>query len=68
MRNHMDRSKGAYIINIHYPETQDGILELRKRMGNAYIHFVKDYIMTLPISDAEKNKLYIKVNKSMQKI
>jgi hypothetical protein len=63
----MVRSKVAYIINIQYPKTEDGMLTLRKRMGTAYIHFVKDYIMTLPISDVEKNKIYLEVNDRLQK-
>ena len=67
MINLMTRLKQSYIIKIHYPETEDGMLILKKRMGNSYINFVRDYIITLPISDEEKNKLYFEVTYSYQK-
>lgn len=57
----MARSKDSYIIKVHYPETKEDMFEIRRRMGAAYIQFVKDYILTLPISDEEKNELYEKV-------
>ena len=57
----MARSKDSYIIKVHYPEGEEGMSEIRKRMGTAYTQFVKDYILTLPISDEEKNKLYTNV-------
>lgn len=57
----MARSKDTYLIKVHYPETQEDIFEIRRRMGTAYTQFVNDYILTLPISDEEKNKLYEKV-------
>lgn len=56
----MARSKDSYIIKVHYPKTEEDMFEIRRRMGAAYIQFVKDYILTLPISDEEKNKLYEK--------
>ena len=56
----MARPKDSYIIEVHYPEGED-MSEIKKRMGDAYIKFVKDYILTLSISDEEKNKLYTKV-------
>lgn len=57
----MARSKYSYLIKVHYPETEVGMIEIRKRMGAAYAQFVKDYILTLPISKEEKNILYTKV-------
>jgi len=57
----MARSKDSYIIKVHYPETEEDMFEIRRRMGAAYTQFVKDYILTLPISNEEKNKLYEKV-------
>lgn len=57
----MARSKQEYIIKVHYPKEEKDELELRKRMGKAYMKFVEDYIMTLPINDEEKNKLYFNV-------
>ena len=63
----MARSKDSYIIKVHYPETEERMLELRKKMGNAYNYFVKDYILTLPISDEEKNNLYAKVIQRLQR-
>ncbi|MDP4183395.1 MAG: hypothetical protein Q8942_20185 [Bacillota bacterium] len=57
----MARSKDSYIIKVHYPETKEDMFEIRKRIGEAYIQFVKDYILTLPISDERKNELYEKV-------
>lgn len=63
----MTRLKGSYIMKIQYPETEDGMLVLRKSMGNVYINFVKNYIISLPISDEEKNKLYLEVINNLQK-
>lgn len=63
----MARSKDTYIIKVHYPEKEEDVFETRKRMGAAYIQFVKDYILTLPIRDEEKNKLYEKVSEHLFK-
>jgi len=60
-RDGMAGSKASYVVEVHFPEGEEGILEIRKRMGAAYAQFVKDYILTLSISDEEKNELYIKV-------
>lgn len=57
----MARSRDSYIIKVHYPETKEDMFEIRRRMGAAYNQFVKDYILTLPISDEDKNELYEKV-------
>jgi hypothetical protein len=57
----MARSRDSYIIKVHYPETEEDMLEIRKRMGTEYIHFIKDYILNLPIGNEEKNVLYEKV-------
>ncbi len=57
----MARSKDQYIIDIHYPKTKDDMYKIRKRMGTAYNQFVKDYILTLPVSDEIKNEIYEKV-------
>jgi hypothetical protein len=65
MRGSMARSKDSYIIKIHYPETEVGMVEIRKRMGVAYVKFVRDYILTLPISDEEKNTLYARVTEHL---
>ena len=54
----MGRSKSSYNIKVHYPEDENGMLLLRQRMGTAYIRFVKNYILNLPISDEKKNNLY----------
>ena len=61
----MARSKDSYIIKVHYPEGEEGMSEIRKRMGAAYTQFVKDYILTLPTSNEEKNKLYTNVFKHL---
>jgi len=57
----MARSKDSYIIKVHYPEGEEDMFEIRKRMGVTYIQFVRDYILTLPINDEEKNILYTKI-------
>ena len=61
----MSRLKVTYIIEVHFPETEVEILELRKQMGTAYIDFVKNYIKALSISDDKKNKLYLDVNNKL---
>lgn len=57
----MVRSKDSHIIEVHYPETEEEIADLKKRIGSAYSQFIKHYILTLPINDKEKNKLYAAV-------
>jgi len=57
----MVRSKNYHIIEVHYPVNEIEIFDLRKRMGSAYSKFLKNYILALPISDKEKNKLYTAV-------
>lgn len=57
----MSRKKDRYIINVHFPDSEDELLELRKRMGIAYVNFVEEYIKKLPIDDEKKNKIYIDV-------
>jgi hypothetical protein len=60
-------SKDSYLINIHYPETETEMLELRKRLGDAYIQFVKDYVLNLNITNEEKNILYVNITKRLFK-
>ncbi|HEY9062356.1 MAG TPA: hypothetical protein VIO64_17930 [Pseudobacteroides sp.] len=57
----MARPKDSYIIEVHYPQSKGELIELRRRMGKAYIEFISDYILGLPICDGEKNKLYLKI-------
>lgn len=61
----MTRTKASYSIEVHYPETQEQMSELRKRMGYAYIDFVKNYIKALSINNDEKNKLYVEVTNKL---
>jgi len=61
----MAGSKNIYLIKVHYPETEGDIFEMRRRMGTAYMRFLKDYILILPIGDEEKNKLYEKVSEQL---
>ncbi len=63
----MAKSNNSYIINIHYPETDNDNYELRKRLGKAYFEFVKDYILKLNISDEEKIMLYKKTKEHLNK-
>jgi hypothetical protein len=62
----MSKPKVEYFININYPERKNDMLELRRRLANAYMSFVENYILTLPISDEEKNKLYIAVKEKIK--
>ncbi|URZ06416.1 hypothetical protein [Clostridium felsineum] len=57
----MPRSKNGYSINVHYPSDKSALVQLRKRMGKAYVKFIQDYIKTLPIDDNKKNELYFNV-------
>ncbi len=61
----MARSKESYIIEVHFPENEDGMIDLRKRMGRAYNQFIKNYILTLPISDSQKNRVFLKVTENL---
>jgi len=55
----MTRPKDSYIIEVHYPESPEKFIELRRRLGKAYIEFIIGYITELPICLEEKNELYI---------
>lgn len=57
----MARPKDSYIIEVRYPQGKEELAQLRRRMGKAYIEFVKRYIHEWPVSDEEKNKLYWKI-------
>lgn len=57
----MARPVNNCVIKVHYPINEEGRLEIRKRMGVEYIGFIKDYILSLPITGKEKNALYAKV-------
>jgi len=57
----MARWKDSYIVKVHYPEAKEDMLVIKRKMGAAYVQFVKDYILTLPISNKEKNRLYVKI-------
>jgi hypothetical protein len=61
----VSRTKRSYVIQVYYPETEEKMLELRKRMGRVYIEWVRGYIKTLPISIEDKNILYKKVNANL---
>ena len=63
----MGRSKKTYTINVHYPKNEEELLCMRKSMGEAYIKFVKDYILALPVTDEQKNQLYSKVLAGLNK-
>jgi hypothetical protein len=64
----MPRSRESYVIRVHYPETSEGILNLKKKIGSAYDSFVKSYILSLPISGQDKNRLYTDVNDRIERI
>lgn len=57
----MARPVNSCVVEIHYPMNEEGRLEIGKRMGAEYIVFIKDYILSLPITGKEKNALYAKV-------
>jgi hypothetical protein len=57
----MARVKKSYSINVHYPESEEGLLNLRKNMAEAYLKFVEDYILALPVCAEQKNKLYSEI-------
>ncbi len=57
----MGRKKEGYVITVHYPESGKDILEMRRRIGAAYIRFVEDYILALPAGGKQKNDMYARV-------
>ena len=57
----MARPKDSYIIEVRYPENNEKLIELRKRMGISYMEFITGYITELPICSQEKNKLYMEI-------
>jgi hypothetical protein len=63
----MARPKDSYVIEVHYPKSKDELIELKKRMGKAYIEFLRGFIIGLPICDEEKNKLYLKIVEKLKK-
>ena len=66
-RGSIARPKDSYMVRVHYPETEEGMLEIKRRMGAAYIQFVKEYILSLPISDEGKNKLFEETSEHLKK-
>ena len=63
----MARKKNGYAINIYFPKSEDKLIEIRKRMGISYIKFVQTYIMNLQIEDEQKNNVYLRIIKILQK-
>lgn len=64
----MARSKKKlYSINVHYPEDNEEMLSIRKNMAIAYNKFISNYILTLPITDEQKNKVYSEVQELLKK-
>ncbi|RCX08290.1 hypothetical protein DFR58_1432 [Anaerobacterium chartisolvens] len=57
----MGRKKEDYVISVHYPEADQDIVEMRRRMGDAYIGFVEEYILALPVGGKQKNDMYTQV-------
>ncbi len=61
----MARPKDSYIIEVRYPENQEKLIDLRRRVGRAYMEFLEGYITKLPVCSQEKNKLYIEIMKQL---
>lgn len=57
----MAKRPKKYKIVVHYPKSEEKMTELRNNMGCTYIKFLKEYILSLSISDDEKNNLYREV-------
>ncbi len=63
----MARPKNMYAIAVHYPENEIDVLDLKRRMGDAYSQFIKNYILALPLNDEEKNRIYASVIQHLTK-
>lgn len=61
----MSKQKRLYEILVHYPESEQGLLELRKQTGKAFSIVLREYIFNLNISDSQKEELYIKLTKQL---
>ena len=59
-------NQNDYTITMHYPSDEASLIEMRKRMGSAHIKYIQSYIMSLPISDTQKNHLYEDVIKNLR--
>lgn len=57
----MSRSQKKYTIEIQYPKTSEEMLYIRKKLGAAYLEFVKEYLASLSIDHDEKTMIYNKV-------
>ncbi|NLY31599.1 MAG: hypothetical protein GX065_02205 [Firmicutes bacterium] len=60
----MFKSKEINVI-VHYPETEEGKIALRERIGEAWVYAVEGYIMRLPIPNSEKVALFDRVLKKL---
>ncbi|MHB8065184.1 MAG: hypothetical protein ACYDG2_21670 [Ruminiclostridium sp.] len=63
----MNNQKKSYEVNLNYPKTEEGKIELRNRIGRAYSEFVREYILNLQISNEQKEKMYSRVLKQLSK-
>lgn len=61
----MSRSKEPYIIEIRYPDSDEGIYKLRKKAVEAWDKMLKTHIKLLSISEREKKKTYDEMMKSI---
>jgi len=61
----MSRLQKAYIIEIHYPKSEEGIYKLRKRVIEAFDKLFKEHIRFLSISEREKKKVYDEMMESI---
>lgn len=57
----MRGSKEPYIIIVHFPKSEEDKQRLREKMGAAYLEIVRDYILTLPMDENEKNEIFEKI-------
>lgn len=61
----MSRSKEPYIIEIRYPDSNEGIIKLRKKVVEAWDEVLKTHIKFLSIGEREKKKIYEEIMKSI---
>lgn len=54
-------------IVVCLPESQEGMMELQKRMAHAHVEMIKDYIQKLPWESGKKVTLYNLVKEEIKR-
>jgi hypothetical protein len=61
----VNNQEKSYKVKLHYPKTEEGMIELRNQLGRTYSEFIREYIFNLQISCEQKEEMYSRVIKQL---